>query len=283
MKKLIPVAVLGGLVLMLTVSWANVAQYKSGLNAEFNRHIQNAESFVSKKVYIDAVKEYERALEFHPDDYDLSMKIVDLYDKLDNNGSYVKACENAITIDPTQPKPYLLLADRYLEKIDYRKAYDVLHRGEEKIPDNKDILSRIKKIKSEYSTLSMKFDTFYGFQYDAKSTEGYAKVEDDGKFGLLKGATKLLVKCEYDDIGLFMNKLIPVKKGGEWFYITQEGYRKLVTDRPADWLGSFSSQYAPAKIDGKYGYIDTKAKEYQFEYDDAGCFANGVAPVMKGD
>ena len=281
MKKLIPVTVLAVMLLLLTMSWINVAKYKNELNAEYNRHIENAESYVSKKVYIDAVKEYERALEYHPEEFDIAMEIAELYQKLDNNGAFVKACENAISIDPKQPKPYLLLVERYLSKMNYSKAFATLQKAEAYIPDNKDIIKKIKELKGKYSTLSTKFDTFSGFQYEGTSKDGYARVSLDGKYGLLKTNNKMTIPFDYEDIGLFMNKLIPVKQGGEWFYITKDGYRKLVPDHPAEELGAFSSKYAPAKIDGVYGYIDMKAKEYHFEYEYAGCFANDIAAVKK--
>lgn len=281
MNKFVPLAAMGGLLLMLTVSWANVAGYNKELNEEYNRHLKSAENYISKEIYVDAIKEYKTALDLRPNNYEIAMKVVELYDKLDDKNNYIKACQTAITADPKQEKPYLLIADNYLSKLNYTKAYKILHEGQEAIPDSKEIAARIKQIRSQFTTLSMKYDSFDGFQISSGTKSGVARVSLDGKYGLLNSDNKLSRPCEYEDIGLAMAGLTPVKQNGEWFYVDKNGYRKLVPDQEVDELGSFSGLYAPAKIDGKWGYLDAKMKEHHFEYEYAGSFYLNSAPVKK--
>ena len=283
MNKIIPVAIMLVMVLMLGISWYNVSNYKSSLNAEYNMHINAAEEYEEKEIFIDAVKEYEAALKVRPTDYNVAMKIVDLYDKLDDRTSYMKACQNAIEAAPTEAQPYILLADCYSEKLNYNKAYETLHLGESNVDDSSEIKTMIMELKSRYDLLTMEYDTFDGWHFSDDGSIGYARVSKEGKYGLLKADNRLTIKCDYEDVGLLTDDLMPIKSGGEYYYVTEKGYRKLVTDHPAQYLGCFSEGYAAALINGKWGYIDKKAKEYNFEYDYAGAFANGVAAVKKND
>lgn len=281
MNKTIPLAILLTMILMLGISWYNVSEYKSSVNAEYDGHIEAAEEFMTKDIYIDAVKEYEAALKLRPNDYDVAIKIMDLYDKLEDQSSYIKACQSAINADPTQPHPYIQLANCYNERMNYSKAYETLSHGMENADDVSEISLKISELKGEYSLLSMEYDSFDGWVYINNETNGYARVSKNGEYGLLKSDNRLTIKCEYEDIGILSDDLMPVKLKDEYYYATSKGYRKLVTDHTSGYLGCFSEGYAAAKLDDDWGYIDKNAKEYQFEYQYAGSFANGIAAVQK--
>lgn len=281
MNKAMPLIILMIMLLMLIVSWNNVFSFKGGLKAEYNEHITAAEAYMEKEIYIDAVKEYEAALDLQPDNYEVALKIMNLYKELGDKKAYIEACQNAINADKRQVKPYIEIADYYIESSNYSKAYKFLKQANDNIKENEDIRQRLIKIRSQYNLLTVEYDTFSGWYYGSDAEYGYAKVSIDGKYGLLKSDNKATIKCEYDDVGLLMNGVLPVKRNDEYFYVTAEGYRKLVTDDSASYLGTFSSTYAPAEINGKYGYIDKKVKEHHFEYDYAGCFSNEIAAVQK--
>lgn len=283
MSKVAPLIIMLLMLLMLIVSWSNVFSYTEKKKVEYNEHIAAAEAYMEKEIYIDAVKEYEAALKLCPDDYEVSLRVVELYQKLGDNKSYIDACQKAIDADKTKVEPYIWLSDYYIENGNYTKAYKYLKQAVEYTDENEEIIKRINLAKSQYTLVSLDYDTFSGWLYEDGGKIGYAKVSVNGEYGLLKSDNKSFIKCNYDDIGPYMNDLIPVQRENEYYYITKEGYRKLVTDRKAEYLGAFTSSYAPAKIDGMYGYIDKKTKEYHFEYDYAGCFMNGIAAVKKGD
>lgn len=281
MNKLIPIIMLAVMLLMLCVSWKNVISYNEDVKAEYNQHIESAESLMKKEIYIDAVKEYEAALKLQPDNYDIAMTIVSLYEKLEKTGSYAEACQKAIEADPKQKEPYILLTDYYISDSSYRKAYSLLIDAQKQFGNDEDIVSRLVTIKGNYAITTPDRFPVKRIAYPDKSKTGYMTIESDGKYGLADSGNTTVINCEYDDIGLLSNDLVSVKKNGEYYYVDSEGYRKLVPDQPADYLGTFGSGYAPASFDGKYGYVDEKLKQYHMEYDFAGCFAKDVAPVQK--
>ena len=279
MNKHMPILILSALMIMLVLSWQSVLNYNGKMTQEYEKHIAAAEKYESKKIYIDAITEYKAAQKIRPE-YDIQMKIADLYMKQNDISSYIGACREAVKIDKSKPEPYLIIADYYIEKTNYTEAYSILKQGKNAIGENGDISERMLFLLSRYNEAAYSYDTFLPWHM-AEKNAGFAKVSVGGLYGLANLENKIAYQCEYEDIGLPMNNVIPVKKDGEYYYIDKQGNRKLVTDEPAEYLGSFSGKYAPAKINGVYGYIDKKMKEYKFEYEYAGCFSNGIAAVKK--
>lgn len=282
MRKFTPLLLLLAMTLMLVVSWTNVLSYNSKIESEYNSHMESAEKLETKEIYIDAVKEYEAALSLKNTDFDLAMKIVDMYDKLENKQKYVSACEKAITIDKTQWEPYRMLADYYDESQLYGKTYSILHKAQDAIGNTDEINKRLIEVMSRYSEAIIKYDSIKSFYYLDGGSVGYTNVEINKKFGVLSDGRNVKYECEYDDIGFLSEKLIPVKVENEYYYLDDNGYRKLVPDETAEYLGTFQSGYAPACFDGTWGYVDHKLAKYSFEYSYAGAFSRGLAAVEKG-
>ncbi|MBQ8961463.1 MAG: WG repeat-containing protein [Ruminococcus sp.] len=280
MNKIIPVLILGVFLLMLVLSWKSVLEYNGHIHADHDRHIKLAEEYEEKGIYIDAVKEYEAANDIVPD-HDLSMHIAQLYKELNEPASYIKSCEQAIKIDPSQPEPYLAIAEQYLDKLEFDKAYDILKDFQDAGGSDEEVEKTLYALLGRYGTESLRYDDFTSWIYAPGSDTGYARVSVEGKFGLLNTNNKLVYQCEYEDIGPLMNDLIPVCSNGEYYYMDKDLHRKRVPDHKADYLGPFSSELAPALIDGKYGYLDKDMGEKHFEYEYAGCFYNGIAPVKQ--
>lgn len=281
MSKLVPYILMAVILCMLVVSWKNVLGYYSNITASYKSHIEKAEAYMEKKIYIDAVSEYELALKVRSDDYDTAMKIVDLYNNLENENAWIKACQNAISADKTQEEAYLLLADHYIENSKFQDAYNVLQEAGQNLDDITEINSRLIDIKGRYTLESMKYDSVTPFVYSDDTKTGYAVVSLESGKGLIDTSRTVTASVKYENIGILGQDVIPVYQENEWYYINKDGYRKLVPDTSAEYLGTFHDNYAPAKINGIYGYLDKKMKEYHFEYEYAGCFSNGLAPVKK--
>lgn len=268
--------------LLLVFSWSSVLSYNDKIEAEVQLHLDNAEKLEKKEVYIDAVSEYESVLRLRPSDYEIAMKIVELYDKLDNTKSYITALENAIACSKDQWEPYKMLSDYYIESAEYSHAYSVLRDAQDNIGDNDEIKKRLITVMKQYTTVPIKYESVQAFHYlDKKSTVGYAKISLNGKYGILSTTNTVVYPCEYDDIGFISENLIPIYINNEYYYLDGNGNRKLVPDEKADFMGTFQNGYAPASFNGVYGYIDKILDQYNFEYSYAGPFSNEIAAVQK--
>lgn len=288
MKKLMPLIILMVMALMLMISWSNISAAKTEVAEKYKDLLRQAERYEEKKIYVDAVKQYNAALKLKPD-YALAMRVAGLYEKMDNEKGYMDSLETAISCDRTNPEPYFKIIKIYQEQGEAEKLYKMLTRtkkafeGTDKLSaeQNEEIDGLLKRLLSEISVYMASYDEYYGFhRYEGKG-DAYIKVRSDNKYGLLNSSLSAVVACSVDDIGYMGGGLIPILHDGEYYYIDSAGNRKVVTDSPASAIGAFAAGYAPVQIDGKYGYIDIKMKEYHFDYEFAGSFENGIAPVKQ--
>ena len=282
MKKLVPLLILLGMILLSIVSWNNILTYNKKGEQQYQRHLKLAQENLDKKILVDAASEYKKALQMKPNNYELAMQIVDIYDQLGDKDLYISALNGAIKADKTQIQPYLIQADYYIEKKDYKHAYNILVTAEKEI-DSDEIESRLVKLRQNYTLRTAAFAEVLPFNFEKKdSSNGYAVVRDeDGKAGLINETNSVYIDCKYDEIGFIGEDLIPVKFEGEWYYMLKSGFRKKVPARSADFLGSFTEGYAPASLEGMYGYLNSSMKEFHFEYEYAGGFAQSIAAVKK--
>ncbi len=282
MGKMIPTLILAGMGAMLVISWSNVLTFDSKKDAALNNYIKEAEKKEEQGIYIDAVAQYERAFAMSPDNYELAMKIVSMYDKLEQKEKAIYALEQATQADPTQKEPYIRMMDYYLEKSQNKKVFEVGQNAEKNIGMVDEIESRLKVLRSAYTEHILQAPIDKPMHYLENGDYGRMVVfTDNGKVLYSFDMDKVPAGRGYEEVGFLNDKLSPVKMNGEYYYVDENGYRKLVTEEKADYLGTFVSGYAPACFNGSYCYIDKTMKKYQEGYQFAGGFENGVACVQE--
>lgn len=290
MNRALPLVILMIMGAMLLVAWSNISDAKTETVEKYNTLMENGKRFEEKKIYVDAVTQYETALNLRPD-YELAMHVADLYTKLSNTGGYADALTKAIQCDRTNPEPYFLILDLYKKEGDSDQVYswaktikDAL-TGSDRYTEtqSKEIDELIKSYLGTLAFYDFPYDECYGFHYYQGSGQAYAKVRVGDKFGLVNAVDGAYLACEYSEVGLPNEGLIAYRDStGDYYYVDGSGNRKIVPDSPAEYLGTFGGGYAPIKVNGKYGYIDTQMNESHFDYDFAGSFENGIAPVQQG-
>jgi hypothetical protein len=120
------------------------------------------------------------------------------------------------------------------------------------------------------------------YQEIAPLSGGFYKAKMADKYGYLAASGNLKIANKYDEARSFIDGWAAVKAADEWYFIDQEGDRiQAFSGQEAQDLYSFSQGYAVAKVDGKYGFVNTDLKQFAFKYSDARPFYHGVAPVKK--
>ena len=288
MKNLLPLIILMIMGLMLMVSWSNISDTKTEVSEKYKTLMQEAERYESKKIYVDALKQYDAALKLKPE-YDLALRVAGLYQQMGDDKGYMDTLETAIKCDPTNPEPYFKLIKVYQESGEADKLYKELVRaknalsGSDRFTDDqqKEIQDLLKVLLGKISVYPFAFDECSGFhRYEGKGTS-YARVRSGDQYGLIGATMSTVVTCSVDDINYMNGGLIPIRKNGEYYWIDNGGNRKIVPDSAATEIGGFGGGIAPLQVDGKYGYIDTKMNESHYDYEFAGSFENGIAPVKQ--
>ncbi len=282
MKKGNATLVFLALIVFTVLAWVGTVKGQIQTTAEYNDHLKKAASFAEKGIYIDALEHYQSALTLNPKEYDIVLKVADMYYNIGDIDGFLTTCDKAISMSPKDPKPYINMANHYVSKMQYTEAIDVVKEASEVITDN----AELNKLKEELSTKCIeKYVSFTTVSdWHVQEDTNYVAVESDEKWGMtLKDGTRK-IRLQYDYIGAYDKEtgVIPCCFEGEYYYMDIKGNKKLIGDNKYQFLGSFGGGLAPAQRNGKFGYINVDFKEQKFEYDFAGAFANDVAAVKKG-
>lgn len=270
-------AVFSAMVLLAGAAWYSVFCDSGKQDALFMEYRAAASEHEEKEAYITAAEYCVKALEIRKDDTELMTRAAEDYLKCGDRNAFLKYCRMAAEKSPESDRPWILLAEYWINSGDYRKARDVLaHADGSEMPGE---VSELKKaIMGGYETGYRAYSEVRGF------CSGYCAVSDEtGRWGLADENGSLVFLMKYDDIGAYCQDedIIPVCSDGKWYFSDSEGRIKYVPDRNYTWLGSYSDGLSPFEYDGKYGYMELDYTEKTEKYDYAGPFRDGVAAVRR--
>ena len=278
MKRAILFAMIGFLIL----GWCMTGKDLVEKPAYFHKLISEAEKYESEKIYVRAIKSYKEALTYQPNSVEIKTKIAVDYLALGDESSFINRC-NSINEEHGYPVSVAtLLTDYFIEKGRNEKAIAVLQPAMKKHKNNEELLQRYEKIKYTYADMYLSYDQILPFRNDS------AVYIHNGKYGLIdaKGKTKVREKNEWMGALSSGRDAAPACLDGEFFYVDDNGYRIEVPrqDQQVEELGVLCNDAAPAKINGKYGYVNVKFEEQSpFEWDDATVIQTGFGAVCKGE
>jgi hypothetical protein len=89
--------------------------------------------------------------------------------------------------------------------------------------------------------------------------DGIAGVRIDGRWGFIDRSGSFVIKPEYEQVRPFSEGRACVRRNGKWGMIGTDGQQGLV-ECQFDELESLNAGMAPAKIDGKAGFISAAGK-----------------------
>lgn len=122
------------------------------------------------------------------------------------------------------------------------------------------------------------FFMMFSLPLQAEQSCKYVSFEKKGLYGFKDCNGKVKIKPLYDWAGKFHEGFCLVRSGREQRFIDKKG--NFLKAHPFESALYFSEGLAPVKIEGKWGYIDSKGKlAIKPRYDDARTFRNGNALV----
>ena len=271
--KYISIVIVGLMVIGILTFVKTFGQENSG----FNDNVALGDQAYEKKIYIDAIEYYKEASSYKPGDIDTRIKLANSYLKLGNTSEYENTLLDTISEYPSE-KAYIELVDYYVYLNDYENAYKILLRAHEQ-GEYKEVEKRIKEYSGYYDVVGNAYTDVRQWK------DGYLAVNVNGVWGLLDQTGDEQIEIAYKTIGNYSDdeNVTAVFDGDEYYYINEEGYRKLVGDHAYTYLGDFNDGLAPASYNNKWGWINRDFEEYHFEYDYITPFLNDVCAVKKGN
>ena len=278
MKRVVLLAMVG----FLALGWCVTAKRLVEKPAEYNRLLAEAGRYEEGKIYIKAIETYKEALTYNPDSLDIQMKIAVDYLALGDESSFVNRC-NSINESQGYPVPIVtLLTDYYRESGRDEKAIAVLEEAMKKHKNNEELRSRYEILRYTYKEVYASFDEIGSFRNDS------AVYVEDGYYGLLNTSGKVMIRSHNDWNGVLSGgrDAVAVWRDGEFYFTDENGYRIEVPHdgQKVEELGVLCNGAAPARINGKYGYINVKFEEQSpFIWDGATVIQAGFGAVKQGD
>jgi KWG Leptospira. len=265
------------LVLLLT-GWNSAISGIGERGRMLAKHMEKAEEYESKKIYIDALTEFELALEYTEEPFPIQMKILNIYLNLNKRSDFVRYAEVLIKEYNYSEETVMKLVEYYKDRGDRRSAIEVLKIAAQNREDIIIYKQEIDNMRGTHSERYIGKDEIVFFHNES------AIFQDKDKFGLLKADGDEYIAPIYEVIKPFGDepKLATVFADDEWFCIDTSGYRKLVPDNTVEELGIFGENLISFKAGGFYGYMNHELEiVHEPQWEEAGIFTNGTAAVKK--
>lgn len=238
---------------------------------EYKEHLQKAEEYCSKGIYVDAISEYEAALAYD-DNAEIKMKLADAYLANENTSKYVSLCKEIAENNQDNTEALDCLIHYYLDQGDTKKAVQYLDEFIEKYPDNENASSWFVKLKGSYSKV------YCWYSDMGEIYNGYMLISQEDLWGIADASGSEIIAPEYEYIQVFSeNGYALAKSNGVYVYIDKKGQTRLVPDKEYDHLSMLSSERAVASRNGKYGLLDADMQAItDFNWDDASSIYNNI-------
>lgn len=130
MKKSNATLLMITMIVLMGLSWVLVVKNQIENNQKYENYIEEAKEFEEKEIYIDAIASYEKILKINPEDYDIAVRIAQLYYKMGRYNDYEAACASAIDIDKTRPEMYIDEINYYVNSSKFTEAVKLLKNAE---------------------------------------------------------------------------------------------------------------------------------------------------------
>jgi len=276
------------IILLLVLGWGNIIGGNARKYKSYTEHMKNAKALEAKEIYIDAVEQYKKALEFARNKLPVQEAMLDDYLKLKKYKDFEKQ-GNSILENYNYPKNVAKkMTDYYIDRKQTVNALKLVNAYLERNADDEEFLALQGKLRGSYT------EVYFGSDDIKMYGNGFYVFADNNKQGLLKSDGSEKIKAIYDKIYPYGKEpeYAPVCKDNDWYYIDKNGYKKLALDFSVESLGVYGNNLAPYCSEGKYSYIDENAKKASNNtYDFASGFAgkraavknNGKWAIIKSD
>lgn len=281
MNKMNAYLVLGAMVICVGLSWFLSVKGESDKKAEYESYMAKATVLEDQGIYVDALQVYDKALELSPNDYELTVKVADMYLKLNKTEEFVKRCNTAIKMNPQKEEAYLHLIDYYRSRKMSAETGGVLKALPETLREKEPFAGYIAEFKNAYYDVLLLADGIGDWYYF--NDQAYINVITKDKYGMIDGTGKRKIKALYECLGVYdpKEKVLPVKINGEFYFGNNKCEKKIPTYAHYDELRGFGSGWAPARKGNVFVYINREYKEQGEEFEDASSFYRDVAAVKK--
>ena len=285
MKRLIPI----GLIILIIAAWGSVLNTGMEDPKQERQHLQMAAAYEERELYFNAIQEYMAAREYMEDDYEIRMKVIDLYEKLGNIDTCIDLCRQVINSDPYRQEPYEKLVKYYTEQENTRRLIPFIYTAKENFPDNQVFQDTFKKLEKEYRVMGKGFEELSEFTNGRAIVKMYSGDVEGGKPVIeetvietsgFKAIDQMYPTVRFTDDP---SQLVVKDSDGKWKIINSSGYAVANNpDKQFEEIGNISEGYGQAVLGGVYHLVNSTLAVSNASWDYIGTFHNGYTASQKG-
>lgn len=120
---------------------------------EFQTHLQKAQEYNDKGIYVDAIDEYQSALNYDENNAEIKKKIAEAYLSNGNASKFVSLSKEIAEQNQEDTEALDNLMNYYLEQGNTKKAVQYIDEFVNKYPENENADKWFIKLKGSYSKL----------------------------------------------------------------------------------------------------------------------------------
>ena len=264
-------------IVLLGLSWYTVLSAFLNNPQKIEECLAKAAELESKGIYVDAITEYEKALEYKSDDENIILKMAKAYLNTGNSKEYIRLCKELAESNQDNSEPLDTLITYYVEKNEEADAVKYLKEFTETYPQNETAQKWLIQLKGSFTELYNMYEQIeevYNNSMSVKTESGYGIADALGTEIL---APELQETHPYSEDGLAL-----IYKEGKYLYVDEDGQTRLVPDDNYTELHMMSAGRTVAALDGKYGYLnDSLEPVTEFGWDQLTLVQNGVGAGQK--
>ncbi len=265
------------IVLLNAVLWKMLISRES--DYELQEQIYNeAKKKLEDKVYVGAIPLLEDAITFDTDKTkEIEEVTKDTYlkflDKRDYRKKYVDLSLYQIERDQ-DVDVYKDLSEFYFLIGEKEDALDLLASGIS-ITGNEELVQIFENNRYEYEL------SRYGYDEVTSIYGPTITVKINGKWGLAKYSGQLLIPAIYDNISTYSNGAVIVEKDDEIFAVNLNNYRMALLHSEAEHFGNLMENRVPIKTKDGWTFGNSKLTVGKTYFEEVLSFSNGYAPAKK--
>lgn len=257
---------------LLGLAWFTAVSAAVNNPRKVEEHLAKASELEAQGIYVDAIAEYESALEYEPGSIEISLKMANAYLQMGSSKKFVNICKKTAEENQNDSTALEVLMNHYIEKNEQASAIKYLNDFTKKYPQNESAEQWLTQLKGSYDML------FCSYKELGAIYNGSMVVKEEELYGLADSRGQELLEAAYEETHPYSKDgLALVCKDGKYIYIDRDGQTRLVADDSYADLGMMSSDRTIAAVNGKYGYLDEKLLPVtEFMWDDLTLISDSV-------
>ncbi|WP_287485063.1 WG repeat-containing protein [Blautia sp.] len=271
-----------GLVGLLAVSWLAAVNDMVSIPKKIKEHIEKAQIFEEKQIYVDAVDEYQGALEYDKGNVELSLKMAEDYLAYGEDSKFISTCQSVAEANQSDTSALNTLMEYYKDNAQEDRAVRYLKSFTKSYPENENAQKWMKKLQGTYSRIYCQYAQLSGLYNDSMVVE--EETDSGVLYGVADAEGRELAECKYKEAHPYSEDgyALVLRDNDTYAYVDRDGLARKAPDECYKDLGLLNDDRVPASKDGKYGFLDENMEETtDFSWDAVSSVSNRLAAAQK--